>query len=533
MSTLREAYQSIADINLWFKNRSKDDLYLTDVPSIIPLRWPHFKQNWEFMKADLVKNAYQAQDPDFLKQQIDDLSNFIEIQRYSTSNINPFQDENIYFRYYAVFNQISILDINITNEESYLINSATDRVKNFSKNDFLRSRLNITEYRDRVADTIGLSDPDYNRSFNKSSIPKQVDATIVDANYLLTLQQSIKTVDFILSNLFAVDSAIDPFALARANANNPEINIGQYNSGNLVRISYGEDLQSLARRYLGDPNKWIDIAIANGLKPPYIDEIGQSIQLLSNGSGNQINLAEKDAFGNLNIEKLYINQPIFIKSNIEINPSHRNIINIRQVPISGELILELDGDSNLDIYKLSDNTSIRVYAPNTINSSFFVLIPSTDPLPDNRADEVPWFLNKSAEDEKRAKIDLAIDSSGELILTTNGDVKLSYGLENAVQAIKLKIVTELGSLRYHTNFGLVNIVGEKNLDIKELQQTIIQSITSQIDADYRFDRIESISIDYLVDEKTNQGVTGLVVSLSVRLAGGKRVIPISFAVNNL
>lgn len=532
MATVNEAYKSIADVNLWLKVRGGDELTLADMSSIIPLRWAYFRDTWEFIKPNILSAAAGTVNPDFLNEQIDDFSKFIEQQRTSAARLNPFQDAAIFFRYYAIFDNCLITAINLTNQESDIMKNEIARINAFSKNNFVNAKQQIIDYRDRVADTAGLSDASYNAAFRKSSIPPQISATIVEANFLLTLESSIRTVDFILANLFAVDLSIDPFALARANANNPDINIGQYNSGTLVKINYGESLESLATRYLGDPNKWIDIAIANGLKPPYIDEVGIRIPLLSNGSGNQINLAGTDINGNLNIDRLYINQPVFLQSTTQVVVDQRTIISLRQVPVSGEIILELDGDRNMDIYKTAENAYIRVFAPNTINSSFYVLIPSQEPLPDDRTDEVPWFLAKSAEDEKRAKIDLAIDDNGDLTFTTNGDVKLSYGIDNAIQAIKLKIITELGSLRYHPTFGLVNVIGTRNSNIDEVRELLTQSILNQIQSDSRFDRVEDLAIDYLVNNQTGQGVGAMAISLSVRLAGGTQVIPISFTVNN-
>lgn len=532
MSTLNQAYQSIADVNLWLRSRGGDNLVLADIPSIIPLRWAYFRDNWDFIKPNLLLNMSGDIDPDFFKEQIDDFSDFIESQR-NTTKINPFQDSQTFYRFYAIFNNVLIQGINLTNEEQRIVKNEIMRIDAFSKNNFLEAKKNIIDYRDRTADIYGLGDDAYNKAFGKSSIPPQISAGITEANYLLTLESTIRTCDFILSNLFAVDSSIDPFALARANANNPDINIGQYNSGKLVRLNYKESLESLATRYLGDPNKWIDIAIANGLKPPYIDEVGVAIPLLSNGSGNQINLAGTDVNGFLNIDRLYINQQIFLQSSVEVVVDQRSIVNIRQVPVSGEIILELDGAFDMDRYKTADRAMIRVFAPNTVNSSFYVLIPSPEVLPNDRKEEVPWFLAKSAEDEKRAKVDLALGPDGDLSFTTNGDLKLSYGIDNAIQAIKLKIITELGSLRYHPSYGLINVIGNKNLNIDETRELLIQSINAQIEADSRFDRVEHLSVDYLVNSITSQGVAAMAISLTVKLAGGGQSIPISFTVNNL
>lgn len=533
MATINEAHNSIADINLWLRIQSNDELLMSDVPTVIPLRWNYFKENWEFIKIDLKNKVASYENPDFLNEQIAEFSNFMESQRVGSQRINPFTSGSILHRFDAIFNNINIRSINLTNEENRILQTEVARVNSFTKNNFLAAKRNLIDYRDRMTDIYGLSDVSYNQAYNKSSIPPQITATIVDMNYLLILQRSIAVIDFILANLFAVDTVIDPFALARANANNPDIDIGQYSSGKLVRINYGETLASLAKRYLGNPNKWIDIAIANGLKAPYIDEIGTRVPLLSNGNKNQINIAATDISGQLNIDKFYINQPIFLQSDVQVNPNQRNIIDIKRIPISGEIILELDGDRNLDLYLISENANIRVFKPNTINSSFFILIPSTETLPDGRRDDVPWFMAKSAEDEKRTKIDLAIGDNGDLAFTTNNDIRLSYGLENGIQAIKLKIVTELGSLRYHPTFGLASVLGQTNLDLDSVKSILTNSIVDQIQNDTRFDRVENLTIEYALSDLTTNGASAMVINLTVRLAGGSQVIPISFTINNL
>ena len=56
-----------------------------------------------------------------------------------------------------------------------------------------------------------------------------------------------------------------------------------------------------------------------------------------------------------------INQPIFIKSSNQTLPDQRTIVNIKQIPVSGEIIIELDGNSDLDKYKISENAYIKVF----------------------------------------------------------------------------------------------------------------------------------------------------------------------------
>lgn len=528
MATITQAYQSIANVNLWLKLQTGDPLVLTDVPSIIPLRWTYFSQSWNMLLPKLKAKVAGYKFSDLYAQQLIDFTNFVNVQRNSATMVNPLSDASVLYRFFTVFDNINIKSINLTNQEQVLLTDAITLVTLYTKNDFLSLQSNIKTYRDSQTDIVGLTDATYNATYNRSAITAQTVAQIQDVEYLETLQAASQTIDFILANLFAVDIAVDPFALARANANNPAINIGQYSSGQLVRFQYGDDLESLANRYLGDPNKWIDIAIANGLQPPYIDEVGQNVPLQSNGSGSQINIAAIDSSGNNNSEKFYINQTIFLQSQTQRFPDQRNIVNIHQIVATGDLVITLSGTANLNTYTTADNASVLVFAPNTINSSLFILIPSSEPLPNSRQDTIPWFLAKSAEDEKRMGIDLLLGDKDDLVFTLNNDLSLSYSLQNATQAMKLKIVTELGELRYHTGFGLVNVIGNKNNSLSTVKTAITNSIVTQVAQDSRFDRIETLNVNYVAG---STGPAAFVIDMTVRLAGGSQVIPISFSVN--
>lgn len=518
--------EASANLSLWLKLISGDALTLADMPSIISMRWVYFRDNWHLIRQNLLALAARTNDPDYFRFTLDDLTDFIDKQRTNNTDVNPFASTSIYYRFFPVFENIKLDSITVTNDEQALITKKRLELSLYSKSNFLDIKKTLREFRDSLADSVGLSDPDYDAIYSRAPVEQQSDALIGDLTLMQVIQQQLAAVDFILSNLFAVDTAIDPFALARQNANNPEIDIRQYQSGKLVKLNYGEDLPSLAKRYFGNADRWIDIAIANGLKDPYVDEIGTELFLLTNGSGNQINLAPTDTFGNENLNRFYVNQIILIRSSLYPFPTQRLITGIKQIPLSGEIILTVSGDSNMDIYTLANNASIRIFKPNTVNSSQYVLIPSERPLANPRIEEIPWFMTGRSADEKNTKIDLAIDDNGGLLNNSNGDLALSYGLDNAVQAIMAKMRTELGTNRRHPGYGLVNLTGTPTTQGDDVKVALVKAINTQVAADGRFDRVQSLDV---VRNITTSAVA-YDVTLVVKLTGSNTFLPITFTV---
>ncbi len=528
MADFVNSFEALAAINLWYKQRNGDAFVLTDIPKLLPLRWTNFRDNWEFTKEDLENRIEESFDSDLLATNLNEMSDFVTSQR--ESSINPFDNANILFRFYTIFDLIEVTTVQLSKEEERIIDEEVQKVIDFTRQDFEDARTILVIERDASADNKDLADEDYNRVFNRSSGPVQSSATVADIINLQRLQDGIKTVEFILANAFSIQvEPLDPFQLARDNANNDDIDIAQYASGFLVRFEYNDSLQKLANRFLGDPDKWIDIAIANGLKPPYIDEAGQKVDLLSNGDGNQVNVAGLDNAGEPNKDKFYVGQTITLQSDVEKFPARRIILNIEEIPISAELVFELDSEPDLGKYKIADGAHIRVFKPNTVNSNFFILIPTEEPI-DNFRKETPFFLESSADDEKRQGVDLALNDTADLNFTSTDDLQLSFGLANSIQAIKLKILIEARELMRHKKFGLKNVTGMTNVNIEDIKDILITSISDQIAADDRFDRIERITVDELVNVTNTRAASGLAMTLAVRLAGSGRIIPITFSV---
>lgn len=525
MALLPSAFKSLSDLKFWYNTKSGATPKLSEVSELIPLRWAYFRDNWEFIesivKAKMDNYAY----PDELDMQIKSFASFIEVQRNNQNkNINPFAKKTILTDYYHIWDNLDISSIPLTRQEIKIVQDKITATQRYIKTDFINMRKNIVAARDEIADITGTSDSTYNEIFRRSSVRTLRNARIKDTYNMQMLQNGIKSIDFILANSASLSTtSIDPFALARTNANNPDIEIQTGRSGRLVRMYFGDSLEALAYRYFGDSNRWIEIAIANGLKAPYIDEIGEAVPLLSNGSGNQINIAANDINGNLNKEKFFINQAVFLQSDGVNFPDQRTVLSIKEVPVSGELVIELDGEDNLSDYTTLDSAYVRVFKPNTINSNFMILIPSPQAIETQSKNEVPFFLAAKKEDERRAGVDLAFNEDRDLVFTSSGDLQLSYGLSNALQAMQIKMISEKGQSPRHPNFGLPPVQGKKGNQPNQTKQALITSINEMVNTDPRFDRVETL------DVKVGNGIVS--ISLVVRMAGTGTLVPISFTVN--
>lgn len=527
MAIIDDAFNASADLSLWYKLQSDDSLMLGDVRELIPLRWPFFRDQWNYIKPTYVAKIDSYSEPELLRGQIDDFSNFIQLQQYSNPQSNPLRNQTQYFQFQALWDVIPIDSLSTTIDEQKIIQAVKDRVNDFTRTDFIDIRSKLTAARDELGDVVGGTDPDYNRVYGRSPTTSLKTMTTRDIQQLQYFQNGLYAVDYILANISSVPTTtVDPFALAKANANNPDYVVQGANAGMLVRMQYGENLSTLAARYLGNSDRWIEIAITNGLKPPYVDEVGEKIVLISNGARNQINLPATDPQGNSNLDKLFINQIILLQSDATPFPDQRSILTLKTIPISGEIVLELSGDLDLSKFTTVDNAYARVFKPNTTNSQFFIMIPGQG-TPQPQLNDVPWFLKTKKEDEKQAGVDLALDTTGDLMFTSGGDLALSYGLANAIQAVQIKMATEKGSSSRNPDFGIAAVSGQKTTNSAEAKSTLTQSILDAVQADSRFSGVDTLQVGAV----TSDTASGFLVQLVVRLAGTGSAVPITFTIN--
>jgi hypothetical protein len=334
--------------------------------------------------------------------------------------------------------------------------------------------------------------------------------TIDEYQILTALYDAIQAIDNLTATQEIDDGRIASameYVGGVANANDIQFETSQ--SKLKVPVPYGLSIEEIALRYLGDADRWVEIVTLNALKSPYIDENGFTISLLSNANGRQFNIPSAT--------NLYLGQKVTLLSNTQI-PTTRRIINIEKISDSNYLI-SLDGLDNLDSYTTLDNARLKAYLPGTTNSQNQIFIPS-DLQPSNNINTkaIPSLSQDSLVGLSR--IDWLLQDDGDIALDVYGDVKLASGLNNLVQALKLKFLTPTGKLLKHPDFGAGIKAGNSSADLDATE--IYKQIKDAILADKRFSSIEKMEV--ILD--------GSILTINLSVGYNKNeVLPLTFSVN--
>lgn len=297
------------------------------------------------------------------------------------------------------------------------------------------------------------------------------------------------------------------------------INAAQENNVNLqshvgkieVPFPYGQTLEWLSQVYLGDASRWMEIVSANNLKAPYIDEVGVTLDFLTNGSDRQINVNS--------ISNMYVGQFAWIYSNsIAIN--RRKIISLQKIS-DNNYIVTVDGKADLNNYQVSNGAKIKVYLPNTVNSQKTIYIPvDTSSSLEQISTSLLGKLDITEELLDMSYVDMALSPEGDVMLQPDGTTNLSYGVANLIQALIIKFKVVAGRLLLHPEFGGGIEVGsaESEFSVDVLRDSIIKTVQS----DPRFKSVYNLVI--------TQDSGAIQVSMTVETANNY-ILPIGFSIN--
>lgn len=361
-----------------------------------------------------------------------------------------------------------------------------------------------------ISDNLGAGNQTYSDVYGRQAPNTRVTPMTIEENELLvSLMEVVQLYDILTATKVYDDQSIESsLEFVGGLANDSGISFDQSQNKFLAPVPFGLTLEEIAARYLGDSNKFLEIATINNLKSPYIDEEGFIYNLLSNADGRQFNVDDTEG-------RLFVGQKITLRSNT-VPAFVRKIVAVEKIG-SNNFLVTVDGVDDLAQLTTTDGATMQGYLPGTVNSQNQIYIPTDNPAdPDDRVFEISHLSEPVL--TKLSKVDFLLTDDGDIALNSVGDFRLANGLTNLIQSLKLKIQTEKGTLLRHLDYGLGLSHGISVADIDN--GNIIQELNKMIQDDPRFDAIERI--DIRLDGNT------LAIDMAVTIANQTGIVPVSF-----
>jgi len=471
-----------------------------------------FTKNVNRRFQQVTRNALQAQSDinSLAAETNDDLA--VRTSPIVTANRDThpanalFADPKDNFDFFSLIN-VGNLDLSPTLLSKIAVER--QRARQLTRLDFQTMRNNIQATADRFAAAIGASHPTYNAIYGLEDPPSKIidNPTEDDFNTLFYLNSLVMEM-----NRFTVTNNDDPklnaIAVVAGLASQASIPFHVPRSKFAVPFPYQSTLEQLAYQYLGDPDRWLEIATLNGLQAPYVDEEGFQLPLVVNGAANTV-FVSSDAH-------LYVGQSVYISSETVVR-TRRTITKIDQLA-PNQFMVTVDGNANMDQYTVLAHAKLEAFLPNTVNSQMVVYIPSDlEPKQEEFSSRTVPGINEFDSLIAVGGIDLLLTPAGDLVITPDGDSRWAVGLTNIVQKVRLALSVVQGTLNRHPEYGLPLEVGQSLADLNATE--IARAAQGMFAGDPTFLGVKGTQVT------VNGPLTNL--NLAVEIAGINQVIPIS------
>jgi hypothetical protein len=372
-------------------------------------------------------------------------------------------------------------------------------------------RTSLLRYVDTLTATIGKDDSTINALLGLPVIARQRAPNDNDYQEMDTILSLVDFIDGIIFDL-RKQSKSKPNLLNTFN--NTVTNGVRFKDNYLsaIAVPFQLSLEDMAKRFLGNTNKWFEIVEINNLQAPYVDNVGTKVKFLSPATLKSIRVTSSIR------AKISIGTRVKIGSTFGVEQSRtvEKIIDNRD----GTMTLDLSGQAIS--LKFADSPFMRYYAPSTVNEESMILIPV-----DIASPALNPNFNKSGQfknlDSALAAfgVDFKRDeTSGDLIIDKQGNFELVGGMDAIRQAVLYILKTRQGALENHPEYGVPVQQGSRFSGIREDGLIIAEAVRQSLVQDGRFSFVAITGIDITPNSAS--------INLLVSLPGANNLIPLGF-----
>lgn len=415
---------------------------------------------------------------------------------------------------FELFEKLKPGELNIPPSVTRKIVEERERVRSLNRLDYENARNGIIQLMNDFSELVGAGSASFNRIYGKDAPTTTKVPTPDDFDAIFAMNAAAMELNKLaVSGQIGDQTKLTAIEYVAGLAGRSGITFKVPNSQFQIPFPYGSTLERVAARYLGDADRWQEIATLNRLREPYVDEVGFDLPLLVNGSENQVVVSSA--------ENLYIGQPVWLVSSVQ-SRIKRRITAIDYVSLAN-VVLTLDGDADLHLFTTPAHATLHAYLPDTVNSQMLISIPDSEQPtdPDIRLKSIPG-LDEFQNFLDVGGVDLLLTSDGDAAITNDGDWKLAIGLTNLLQRVRVFFGTPKGSALHHSSYGYQGEAGKSTADMSA--QELLNSTKDLFTFETAFTGVKHASV-------VKNGPTASL-NLAVEIAGTNRLIPITFDVEN-
>jgi hypothetical protein len=382
-----------------------------------------------------------------------------------------------------------------------------NRVRNLRRKDFEDYANTVRNTADKVAFLVGAGDATYAEAYGINVTPVKKNPTQADWDSLNALNDAVTVLQQFAATADG-EPAQGPTYLERFGGRAAASGIAwkQPVSKFAIPFPYGGTLEGLALTYLGDPNRFMEIVGLNGLRTPYIDEVGYNTPLLFNGLDKSIVIeANPD---------LYVGKTVWLSSNAA-NRIQFTVESVQTVGTTSTIKL----NDFVSAYRTADNAVLEAFLTGTVCSRNLIWIPSdVEALdPDSVVTKDIPGVDVTDPMVSVGGVDLMLGPDLDLVLLDD-ELRYSVGLSNIVQWVRGVLSIEKGELLQHKDLGIPLSVGLSLADFNA--KDVVSAIRKQLSQDSTFSRIDRI--------KVVQNGPGVSIDISAVVAGTSQPLPLNY-----